>query len=165
MFFLNLNGLVEHLKLKRNKQSDSIKYILGFYIWSSIFSIISNGKQKPSELHMIAISVAVVVASCFIGYFIWHSFLKNNGGEGGEFFLDRILALTWVITLRSMLVFIPVFIIYIFLVSFLFGGSAGIYPYVIGIAMSVVFLTYYYVTVMNRSLRIISGLENQVSGL
>lgn len=107
----NLSGLVTHLKQDKHHSAESYRYLFCFIAYRWIFAIFNsyflkriNPSPEVSTLPLALITTAVAI---FISFLILRRFYLANGGSQGRFFLDRLLALGWVLTLRSSIVVLP----------------------------------------------------------
>lgn len=105
MYFFDLNGLSDHLRLEKNTQRESLQYLIGFYILEAFGGYIrlgSDGKENSNsffEMSFGQMVTSAIFAALFLAIGIWviSYFYRANGGDNGKFFLHRILAIGFVL--------------------------------------------------------------------
>ena len=105
MYFLSINDLVRSLGDRDQRDDESFKY---FFAYLMILGILTELPEATAWNHWDtagAIGTVIVNAAGMIYCY------RVNGGGGGTAFLSRYFAITWVITLRLILVFLPVFFV------------------------------------------------------
>lgn len=152
IYFLDLNGLTEHLKQKKNTEYESFQYTIAFLIINCISSDVYLGREAipAGDLGAILSVFAMGVLYAAVGFFIVRSYYRSNGGEKGEFFLHRTLSLSWVIGWRIFLVMAPVLVLFYFLKE---SSSLGM---VLVLTICAIGSALYYLTTMNKTLKKIS---------
>ncbi|MBX9769276.1 MAG: hypothetical protein K2X47_18510 [Bdellovibrionales bacterium] len=114
MFFLDLKGLIEHLKENRNTEEETYHYLLAEYvlmaIWQGASAMLKTDStsSSSSEVSSLPLALLGILAGTGIGIAALRFLYNCNGGSQGRHFLNRMLALGWVIGLRTLAVAIPV---------------------------------------------------------
>ncbi|MBT3979743.1 MAG: hypothetical protein HOE90_00240 [Bacteriovoracaceae bacterium] len=156
MFYLNLEGLILHLKNEKNNQRESFLYLLYSYLLFKLIDIFQlfYPSPKPDSFNTKIGGVVIIVILSMIFCSILRSYYQSNGGNNGRFFLHRIISLWFVLTLRISLVTLPAFLLLLLASKFanpalmLFAGLIGM-----GVCLASVI---YILIKIKRSLSLIS---------
>ena len=114
MYIFNLKGLIEHLSSNKPTQRESFQYILGWIVvgFISRSAELLKADSSGSDLNFF-IKLIVYVVMSGIMYLILKSYFSalysRNGGDMGEYFLERAIAILFVTTNRTLFFFIPFF--------------------------------------------------------
>jgi hypothetical protein len=108
IYFLDLKGLVNELKVKRSRSRENFAYCFAIVASFFLLRILGDGKAPVNSILAWAITCIVGIA---ISYYLLTELYNANGGDSGEYFLDRLLALGWVVGIRTLIVWIPLLII------------------------------------------------------
>lgn len=131
MYFLNLSGLIEHLKLDRQTEYESFQYVLAFFIWGQLPIDIFFDTPAKAAVSSFGVLVGQLVGRAIfivIGFLVIRCFFRANGGTNGKHFLHRMLALSWVIGMRIFLfVLLPVIVLFRLMHGSSFDGFNIIY--------------------------------------
>jgi hypothetical protein len=167
MYFLNIRGAIEELRSKELSGEDCVKYLVASFTGFSISRLFEtlpplfNGRTALPSLP-IAEMVLTTLTAVFISfvaivitYFVLRSYYKSNGGAEGRDFLARVLVVTFVLTLRSALVVLPMYIAVAALTMWARAEGSGGLMILIGVGMLAVVVGWivYVIAATNRCLK------------
>jgi len=117
MYFWKINKLKEDLKSNSVSNKDIFKYYLVLVIAYLVLPILkwsgTNLWDRALDVQLLVISVAGTTY-CYI----------MNGGKRGPKFIERLVSLTWVLTIRMVVIILPILIlIYIMLSIIIFKAG------------------------------------------
>lgn len=129
MYILNINGLTEHLSNNKPTSREALQYVLGWVVLSLMVQISSlfESKKAPSENIFMILGVGIIGMG--IGYLIFRAYANalysRNGGDLGEYFLDRAVAIIFVASCRCSIICYPISLIFLILLrtSVIQGGG------------------------------------------
>jgi hypothetical protein len=113
IYFYNLRGLIEELKVARPRSKENFCYCVAYVLFSMTMNLLSLGGSKTPEPSAASYAIALVIGIIMFGifFFIFRMIYAANGGDEGQYFLDRLLALTWVAGFRVATLIVPLVIL------------------------------------------------------
>jgi hypothetical protein len=119
MYFLNLKKLMKNIESSSEFCNESYKYLIAYIIslgtLKSIVAVMLRNSFSSHDLGAygvlwpLAWSVVVIANLLYLRH--------ANGGRAGQRFVDKLLQLQWVIFWRTYLIFIPIFIFFLIILS------------------------------------------------
>lgn len=112
MYFVDLKGLTVHLQNNKPTSRESFHYVLAYMgsgMFEGAFSKFYSSKpaQPPANITEFLINMLVLLVLFFITYLILLGYYRKNGGDNGKFFLDRLIAIVWVVGFRVGIILLP----------------------------------------------------------
>lgn len=120
MYFFNLQGLVDRLSKTPLTARESLHYVFAFMVFNTSSKLIEAAVGKTaSEGSWSAFGISFVLLGVYlaIAWAVLNRFLRANGGDDSKDFLQNVVALGWVISLRMSALLIPVIVIGIGLIK------------------------------------------------
>lgn len=99
MYFWDINQLKIDLQMAKVSERSTLHYLIAHFI---IYGIAAIPLQHANQLDILSALIMVPVSLLGINY-AYHC----NGGDNGKHFLTKYMALSWVVTLRMMVVVAP----------------------------------------------------------
>ncbi|HAD47317.1 MAG: hypothetical protein CMF12_08020 [Idiomarina sp.] len=136
MYVFNIDALKQQLREQQFNQAHALFYLLGLtLLWYLPIGWIGNGDNGWDYASFWA-SLAIIIGGTVIAY-------RANGGAQGTQFLERFLALSWVVFWRVIPVFFILGLVVVILRTIAYGE--GHYQLtVFGFVFSVVAEVFYY---------------------
>ena len=100
MNFTDLKKTVSELKEKNNTQESSFYYLIGFLVLSSFYSL-ASAVPKMSDLATMIFSIVFSLVMTYLTFLYLRRQYRHNGADKGINFLDRLIALLWVTSIRA----------------------------------------------------------------
>ena len=118
MYFWNIKALKSDLKKKKFSETNAFAYALAGTILISLALVLSL-IQIPNQYDIYdSINQAIIAIIGLIYLF------KCNGGAKGKNFLSNYISISWVCTIRFLvMIFIPAIIVFYSLSTYFLGGS------------------------------------------
>ena len=104
MYWLNLKSLKQDLRTGQFKDINAVPYIIAAGIMMIFNIFFAGGYSSPIDLLAFALAITAVV------WGTWHVFKKHNENSESSFLMQYI-SLSWVVSLRCLLAFLPLIII------------------------------------------------------
>jgi len=125
VFFWNVNRLKAQLRTERLSESEGFKYLLATFAFISVMSTVALVSAEPlstAELTAAFASTAILFVGLYACYAV-------NGGSAGFDFVNRYLALGWVVGIRVFVVSAAVFFVIGVVVTFANPTAAESSPF------------------------------------
>ena len=100
MYVLNVVALKNELSLQDLPSAESLKYLIGFAFMSLPSNAFASAMVLARQSYYPLLSAGLFVAGVLYCY-------SQNGGSRGTNFLPRFIALSWVVSVRFLLVVTP----------------------------------------------------------
>ena len=110
MYFININKLKEDIIENRFSQKDRFLYLFAWVILTEIFLVMPDFFPNWC-IDITWLDRAVDIIEIFIVGIGTYLMYKFNKGANGKDFIDRYLAITWVIGIRAIIWFILIAIV------------------------------------------------------
>jgi hypothetical protein len=110
MYFLDIAALKDELSVKDLPASDSLRYLIGFWLLSLPSNAFAAALYATRASFIPILSGMLFVAGVLYCY-------ARNGGVRGRDFLSRFIALSWVVSLRFLLIVTPAVILVLFVLG------------------------------------------------
>ena len=107
MYFIDLKGLIQQLKSRQLKPSEEMAYIFAFAVMNLLTSVLFPKAGHKVSVESVGIGILFGGIGLGIAWALLNGFLKANGGDKGQQFISRLLALAWVVSFRVTLVLLP----------------------------------------------------------
>lgn len=120
MYFFDLKGLIQRLSQKPLSSIESLHYFFAYICLNSVMrlpDIVAPKTAKESTAPTIVAAVLIMIVVLFIVWLVLRRFYNANGGEAGENFLTNLLAVGWVVSLRTLAILIPFALVIFWLIS------------------------------------------------
>ena len=103
MYFWNIEQLKIDLQMAKVTERSTLHYLIAHFI---IYGIAAIPLQHANQLDIISALLMLLVSLLGINY-AYHC----NGGDSGKQFLTKYMALSWVVTIRMMVMVAPVLLL------------------------------------------------------
>ena len=104
MYITNISKLKSDIVNHNITEADSIKYLIAATILYGL-SAVPYGNYGSLDVFNSLLFVPISVFGIMYAY-------SENGGDNGERFLLKFVTISWVVTIRSLLVIIPLVVLY-----------------------------------------------------
>jgi hypothetical protein len=163
MYFLDIKGLIQHLKAEANTEYESYQYTIGVMLCALVNLEVITGRSeiKPSLIGAVSALFFLVMGGGIV-YKVLQSYYRSNGGDAGKFFLHRLMSISWVVGCRLSLVLGPLLIL-----QQIIDKTSGETPVStttlwinLGLLLpAIAWAVYYSISRTNRALREVSGIQ------
>ena len=117
MYWINIESLKADLQTGRFTERDAVPYIIADGILMSVFAL-ADGYESPLDFLGAILGILAVI------YGTWFVFNRHNSHSRSSF-LMKYIALGWVVSIRCLLVLVPLIIVLTIPVAIL-GNAAWI---------------------------------------
>ncbi|MFC1608671.1 hypothetical protein ACFL2R_03465 [Patescibacteria group bacterium] len=106
MYFWKIDKLTADLAKTSLSEKESLKYLVAPIVFGLIMSLVPSGAENGWDVFSNIVFGAIIILGTIKMY-------KVNGGNNGKDFLQRYVAISWVVLVRWMaLIMIPVLVFY-----------------------------------------------------
>lgn len=122
MYFWNINKLKEELKKGPLPEKDAFKY---YFVTIVLYGIMMSMGLQYGDFTFLNMCLYALVT----GYGIYYSYQCNGGAEGSNF-IQKDIALSWVLGIRwTFLVYLPLVIVYMVIKYLVYGVQTDAYTF------------------------------------
>ena len=138
MYFIQYHPLKEKLRERTLSESEALPY----WILFNVLIVLAVSVPTIGEFNVWnAINGVMSLLFTICGIFYVYS---QNGGASGFDFIQKVVVLGWVVTIRCLLVFIPSMIVFYIFAEILMGGEISENTNLLDVMLSAAFYIIYF---------------------
>ncbi len=136
MYFWNIEKLKEELAKAPLNQKQTLNYLVAVTIIYGLGTI-PFGSYNQYDVFASALVIPVTIIGVYWAYY-------SNGGDEGQDFLSRYMAISWVMMVRLIVFLIPTIFIGVILLSLLSGQEPPEHASIVDVVVIVTIEVFYY---------------------